>query len=109
MLLRLKAIKLGVDFRRTESFNLAEFQKSSSFPGALAKNEVFLFVSMTGSQLLWILHSDEHVIDSRKWRLLHGAWNPQLLQDYAACVGIQLQGIKSFAQQFEAYKASKKA
>ena len=101
---KLKAIKFGVDFRKNELTNYREFQKSKKFPGTLGKDEVFLFVSKSGNQLVFIIHTGEietgtglirNMIDSRKWRIDgSSSWNPKMLQNYANELGMDLIGFR---------------
>jgi hypothetical protein len=106
-----------VDFRSSEKTNFEEFKKSSRYPGDLKKNETFLFISKGGEQLLWILNVKElpgvgktrQVIDSRKWRIDGGAWNPMMLKNYAKLVGLDLVGLKSFEETYEEERERKKA
>ncbi len=103
--MKLKAIKLDADFRKSEMTNYDALRKSRRFPGELKKNEVYLMVSKSGNQLVWILntaqvsvngHSDAvcEVVDSRRWRLRSGTWSPHMLENYANAVGISLSGFK---------------
>lgn len=107
---RLKAIVYGSDFRKNDAHLFAEFQKSRNFPGPLAANEVYLFVSGRENQLIWFLQSiatetarglPMSFIDSRRWRFTRGTrWNPGLLTKYADACGLQLIGLKSFKEAF---------
>ena len=70
--IKLKAIK-HADFRKSEWTNYLEFKRSKKFPGELALNEAFLFISSTGNQLIWILNItngplNHSIVDSRRWR-----------------------------------------
>ena len=106
---RLKAVCFDVDFRYNEFGIYEGFRKSKSFPGDLGKNEVFLFVSRTGNQLLWVLNltsldavgSQQSMIDTRRWRLSGSYWNPMMLANYAADVGLDLVGIKRFEELYD--------
>jgi len=116
--IRLKAIKFGADFRCSELTNYDKFRKSSRYPGDLVSGEAFLFISKSGNQMIWVLHVGnmkflkhngaviKRIIDSRKWRIQGGsAWNPMMLADYAEEVGLELVGIKKFAQLYEERRA----
>ena len=107
--IRLRAIRFDVDFRCSEWTNYETFRRSKKFPGELRPHEAFLFVSKKGDQLVWIMNVGEYefengrlltrnIIDSRRWRITSGGtWNPMMLADYAEEVGIDLVGIKKFA------------
>jgi len=47
-------------------------------------------------------------IVSKALRLRNGRWTPTLLGDYAASVGLELEGIKGFQQMYEEAKRTKK-
>jgi hypothetical protein len=56
--LKLKAIKFNTDFRKSELTNLNNLladHKEEMYDGNLTKDEVILFVSKSGNQLIWIL------------------------------------------------------
>lgn len=116
MRIRLKGIRFGMDFRKSELTNYDAFRKSKSFPGDLGKNEAYLFVSKGQNQLVWILNlieieterKDRRMIDSRRWRLEGGTWNPLLLQNYANEAGIELIGIRRFEEIYEEQKDRKR-
>lgn len=105
---KLKAICFDQDFRFNEFSIYESFRKSKRFPGELGSGEVFLFVSCTGNQLLWVLNvsqvdavgSQQSLIDTRRWRLSGSYWNPAMLANYAAEVGIELVGIRKFEANF---------
>lgn len=105
MRLRLKGILQDVDFRSTELSIYEGFRRSRSFPGDPKAGEAYLFVSRAGNQLLWILHYEPEIIviktkrrriESMKFRVSGGYWNPLMLANYAADIGIELEGIKRF-------------
>ncbi len=121
MRVRLKAIKFDVDFRKTELTNYDTFSRSRSFPGQLSANEVYLFISKSGNQLVWILNMSEvdaprpnkrgrtnrRMIDSRKWRIEGGtSWSPMMLQNYAQDVGLDLVGFKRFEDLYDERRAA---
>jgi len=105
--LRLKAV-MRVSFQRSEKTNLDIFKRAPHYPGDLKSGEAFLFLSMTGDQLLFIYRNPIDfmgpagktwvVTDSRKLRLSGGTWNPHMLQNYAHELGLDLVGIKRFEQ-----------
>lgn len=107
MKIRLVAIRFGVDFRKSELTNY-EIHRRSLPP--LGSQEAFLFVSRSENQLVWILNFGDtttangklaEIIDSRRWRLTRGTWNPDMLYDYAEEIGIELINKKSFREKFE--------
>lgn len=111
MKIRLRGIKLGADFRKSELTNYEALRKSKHFPTDPRRGEAYLMVSKNGKQLCWILrYSDvpKH-IDSLKFRITRSTWNPQMLANYAEQVGLELVGIRKFEDQFETYKTTKKA
>ena len=116
---RLKGVKLDVDFRKSEATNYDAYKKTKKFPGELGTNEVFLFVSRSGNQLVWVLNVGEldtdypnqrgsycrRIVDTRRWRIEGGSWNPHLLQDYANDSGLDLVGFKRFEQSWAESRA----
>jgi len=105
--LKLKAIKFDVDFRKNEWTNYQEFKKSKKFPGELANNEAILFVSKSRNQLIWVLNifEDEKIIvDSRRWRIFGGTWEPLMLQNYAESAGLHLVGLRRFEEIYAAHR-----
>jgi len=111
--LKLKAILFNVDFRKNEFTNFQDFRKHKSFPGDLDPGEVFLFVSKGTDQLIWFMRhfsteEEKTIVDSRKWRMLHGTWNPDLLANYAHEAGIELVGLRTFEEGFNSERERKK-
>lgn len=107
--LTLKAIKFGCDFRFNESSNYEQLVQSKHFPGPPKKSEVYLLVSKTGNQLVWILNvgtaerpdgTTKDVVDTRRWRLTSGIWSHHMLQNYANAVGFELVGFKRLEEEF---------
>lgn len=111
MRLTLSAIKFGCDFRRSEMTLYDELRKEPKFKQVeLTPGRVILFVSCSENQLIWLFAAGElegyhgkkaAIIDSRRWRILHGTWNPQMLANYARLVGIELTGIRLFETGFK--------
>lgn len=115
---RLRAIKYGCDFRMNE---VSQWQALESDPrfasvrkGGLGASDVVLFVNCGEDQLIWLLSQTSMtgprdkaltLVDSRRWRILGGRWNPQLLGDYASAVGLELVGVRMFG---EAYAEERK-
>lgn len=118
MRLRLKAICYGCDFRKNELTLLDELRKNPKYKsvGELGANETCLFVSRTETQLVWLIGQKElldgthtrNVVDTRRWRLLDGAWNPAMLGNYAQAVGIELIGIRLFQEGFKREREAKR-
>lgn len=107
--LRLKAIKFGCDFRYSEASNYEELVKKKHFSGPPAKGEVYLLVSKSGNQLVWIFNVGEvegkggymrPLVDTRRWRLLSGTWSHKMLENYANEVGFSLAGFKRLETEF---------
>jgi len=107
--LTLKAIKFDCDFRFSEASNYEQLLKDKHFPGPPKKNEVYLLVSKTQNQLVWIFNVAEvetgkgqsrPIVDTRRWRLLSGTWSPYMLENYANDVGFSLAGFKRFETEF---------
>jgi hypothetical protein len=109
----LKAIKFDVDFRSSEQSNYEYYRKKKHFPGPPGKHEVYLLVSKSGNQLIWILNvgevgkngSQREVFDSRRWRLRRGSWSPHMLENYANAVGLSLVGFKRFEDSYAESRA----
>jgi hypothetical protein len=106
---RLKGIRFGVDFRKSDLTNYDEFKRSRQFPGELSSNEVYLFVSKSQNQLIWIQHistleeyTSKRIIDTRRWRI-DGShrWNFYMLAEYASQVSLNLIGIPTLKEHFE--------
>lgn len=125
MIVRLKAVIFGADFRKSEKTLFDNFVKSKEFPGHLKGNEAFLFISGLQNQLLWILNVEEvdklmtrngnytqygetRIFDSRRMRLESGRWNPMMLGNYAAQAGIKLERVKMFQDQFKEMQEQKR-
>lgn len=107
MKIRLRAIRYGCDFRKSEVTLHREFLKDSRFRDVkLGHGEALLFVSACENQLLWFfgrtdLKDKRLVIDSRRMRLVGGGtWSPVMLGDYARQVGFELVGIRLFHDAF---------
>jgi len=108
--IKLKAIQFDTDFRKNEWSNYKEFKKSKRLRGELKANEAILFVSKRRDQLIWILNvgitgidigKPKEFIDSRRWRILGGTWDPLMLQNYAEEAGIHLAGIRRFEDLYD--------
>jgi hypothetical protein len=111
MRLSLKSVTLQhietVDFRKNERTCWRDFlAKNKGFK--LRAGGALLLISKSMNQLCFVYgshHIDEpqatDVIASLKLRISGGAWNPYRLSDYASEVGLELIGIKSFAEHYE--------
>jgi hypothetical protein len=110
----LRAIKLDVDFRSSEISNYDFLVKKKHFPGPPAKRDVYLMVSKSGNQLIWVLNvgsvgkngDQRDIVDTRRWRLRRGSWNPHLLENYANAVGLSLVGFKRFEEIYAESRAN---
>lgn len=104
----LKAIKFGVDFRSSEMANYDHLVKKKHFPGNPGRREVYLMVSRSGNQMVWVLNvgafgkngDQREVVDTRRWRLRRGTWSPHMLENYANAIGLSLVGFKRFEQSY---------
>jgi hypothetical protein len=89
------------NFSKSEATLWDEWQKSNR-DTKLRKNQCVLFVSKTLRQLLYIVRvravEGTTVLDSRRWRILSGEWNPQMMQNYANDVGLHFEGFKRFEE-----------
>lgn len=100
----LKKIEVA-DFRKSEATLYDDFAWRNRRLGGLKKNEVILFISLTGNQCIWIINvthnpSGRRIVDSRRWRVEGGVWNPLMIANYAEQVGLRLKGIKKFEEYF---------
>lgn len=107
MRLRLRQIFQDADFRQNELTLWRHYKKKCAFePKA---GDAVLLVSRSGNQLLFVLNYSEGVaqkstrerIESLRFRLSGGYWNPLMIANYAAEVGIELEGIKRFEEAFK--------
>lgn len=108
MRLRLKQIEQQVDFRCNDLTIFERWKGKDAFK-VPRQGETVLFVSKGGDQILWIIGYDAKVmvgkverrrIETIRFRLSGGKWNPLLLADDAERVGIELEGIKKFKEAF---------
>lgn len=120
--MRLKYIAQA-DFRKSEHTNFLEHHvqkrgKKLEKRSALKPGEVACLVASSGKQVVFVYNpdhvlddaQDEHfVLHSERLRLTGGGrWDPLMLGNYAAQVGIQLEGIRLFEQHFEEMKRERK-
>lgn len=67
-----------------------------------APMDAVLLVSMGGNQLCFVYRpTDDRTVLSVRVRLRHGTWNPLMLGDYAAGVGLNIVGLKRFADHYQ--------
>ena len=105
--LRLKLV-VTADFRKTEQTNWIELEAAGEIPKNLKPGDVVCMVSSSRNQVVFVFPPYEHahdgkvirVINSRRLRISGGAWNPLMLQNYAADVGLRLSGITRFEEHF---------
>lgn len=97
-----------VSFARSEATNLAKTLTEKEHE-ALGKDDVVLFVSKGGGQLVFVWgwenfemdgRPEREVLRSERLRLKRGTWNPLLLANYAEEVGIKLDGLKRFEEHY---------
>ena len=98
-------------FSYSEETMYAMVSKEYVHLASLSKNDVVLFRSSTGNQLMFVFgfselntkHRVERYLRSERLRLpKHREWDPMMLANYANQVGIGLEGIKTFEQHLEA-------
>jgi hypothetical protein len=115
-LMRLKYI-VQADFRKNEYTNFLEHHvikrgKKIEKRIALKPGEVACLVASSGKQVVFVYNPDRvaeddgeaerFVLHSERLRLTAGGqWDPLMLGNYAAQVGIQLEGIRLFEQHFD--------
>ena len=107
-LMRLRMVAT-MPFSRSEATNFDSIR--TQLKGLkLDRNDVVAFVSMTGNQVLFVYNPGEilirpglrhEVLRSVRLRLRgRQEWNPLMLVNYAAEVGIQLEGLKKFEDHY---------
>jgi hypothetical protein len=115
-LMRLKYIAQA-DFRKNEHTNFLEHHvikrgKKVEKRIALKPGEVACLVAASGKQIVFVYNPDRvmngdgedecNVLHSERLRLTAGGrWDPLMLGNYAAQVGIQLEGIRLFQQHYD--------
>ncbi len=116
-LMRLKYIA-QVDFRKSEATNFLEHHvikrgKEIEKRVPLKPGEVACLIASSGNQIVFVYNPDRvrdinagveerPVFHSERLRLTNGGrWDPLMLGDYAAQVGIQLEGIRLFKQHYD--------
>jgi hypothetical protein len=115
--IRLRGIVQDCDFRYNELTLFEKYRASKAYQGDLRAGEAYLLVSRTGNQLVWVLRYEPEVqvlktkrrrIETLRFRVSGGYWNPLMLANYASEVGIELEGIKRFEEAFAARKERKR-
>jgi hypothetical protein len=92
MIARLRYVAT-TDFRRSEATNFAALPKT--LRDSLRNNDAVCFRSGTGNQLVFVFRRVGDVVASTRLRLpSKRRWDPLMLADYAAEVGIELVGLK---------------
>jgi hypothetical protein len=108
--LRLRHIET-TSFSYSEETMYAMVSKEYVHLASLGKNDVVLFRSSTGNQLMFVFgfaelntkRRVERYLRSERLRLpKHREWDPMMLANYARDCGIELEGIKTFEQHLEA-------
>ena len=102
--LRLRVITSG-NFRKNEATLYTEFEKEHG-PLALKGDDCILFVSKTGKILRFVfapvMGKKTSVLSSQTLRItVGGTWNPLMLKNYAAQLGIELAGLKCFEDYYQ--------
>lgn len=92
------------DFRKSARTLFDEVKADRKlWRGRLGPDETYLFVSLTGNQLLFVLGDHEiesrpgtrfstkrQLLDYRGWRIEGGTFEPHMLENYANSVGLTL-------------------
>lgn len=86
-------------------------RKKNKWP-QLKMGEVTLLISKKREQLLFLspttkLSDGQVVLDTRRLSLKGVGWNPLRIKEYAAMVGIDLEGLKNFEEHYEALRMRK--
>jgi hypothetical protein len=108
--LKLRRVVDPADFRLSEASNMKILQSEDpDLVASLKGDECVLFVSGRGDQLVFVygfrhfadlsgkVAIDRIVLPSRRYRIIGGGeWNPKKLANYAADVGIELEGRRKY-------------
>ena len=100
----LRGVCFHANFCKSESTLWDEWR--AKHKTKLRANDAVLFVSASRDQCLFVtrigevdaLRARARVLDSRRWRIVGGTWNPDMLQNYAHEVGLHFAGIKRFEE-----------
>ena len=100
------------DFRRCDlSLFQLFYQNHMLLTQSLKKDDVVVFVSKKGNQLLFV-HGFVHIdlrtaLVSTRYRLTSGTWNPLMLANYAKAAGLKIQGLKLFEEHYKELVAAR--
>ncbi len=108
--MRIKRV-VEADFRRSDLGVFERFfQKNRGFVESLNKDDVIVFVSKAGNQLLFIhgfstvetaARDARLILPSVKYRIIRGSWNPLMLRNYAEAAGLSIDGLKLFEEHYQ--------
>ena len=112
--MRIRYVKLEVDFRKSEETNWAEYRQANPH-AKLGPDDIAVFVSKRENLIRFILGTkvavdgrgtEREVLDSRTLRIKNGSWDACLLADYAKEKGINLDNAALFERQLGKLRAS---
>jgi len=100
------------DFRRNDVSIFSAFQKENlPLLRRLKEDDMIVFVSKTGNQLLFIhgfteFPGDQNralgtALQSIRHRILSGTWNPLMLRNYAIAAGLDVEGLALFEDHYK--------
>lgn len=100
------------DFRKSE-VTLYEEAVSERPQMRLRNGDCVALVSSTGKQIKFVYGYTElgetSILSSETHRITGGgAWNPLMLSDYAAAVGLELEGLPNFERHYRRMRDEKK-
>ena len=106
--MRIKQIK-EADFRSSELSLFREFSaRNRSVAQQLRRDDVVVFVSKTGNQILFVHGftpflegpngARREALMSIRHRIIGGTWNPLRLANYALEAGIEVQGLRLYEE-----------
>ena len=98
------------DFRRCDIRVFQDFSnRNKAFIRTLARNDIVVFVSKRRNQMLFIhgftTFGTGTALQSIRHRIVHGAWSPLMLKDYAIAAGLQIDGLQKFEEHFRRISA----
>jgi hypothetical protein len=111
----------SADFRKSPRTMYDELRKDKKlFSGDPNPDEVYIFVSSTGNQLIFVTGDHEIVnhpgkpyetkqrmLDYRGWRMEGSSFNPLMLEEYANRVGLSL-GKKRLSEWYGEHRAARR-
>lgn len=116
--MRIKKI-VEADFRLSDASLFEEFSKKNrELVGSLGSSDVVAFLSLSGTQILFIhgfeqlkptsdnITTDRKMLPSTRYRLLNGTWNPLMLRNYAEAAGMKIEGLKLFEEHYKELRAA---